>query len=90
MIYQQFVNMHIDYFNNVFHFSYAYMSCKHKLPGSRDRRKKRKQVRYVVGRLCRKCISCSLLRVKGQKLFKRIRRKSGPEKVSVYREKMAA
>jgi len=40
--------------------------------------KKRRQVRYVVGRVCRDCVSSLLVRVKGEKLLpKRRVRKSG-------------
>jgi hypothetical protein len=46
-------------------------------PGSRVHGKERKQIRYVVGRLCRRCVRQSLLRVKGQKLFPKRRRRSG-------------
>ena len=47
-------------------------------PGSRVVGKKRRQVRYVVGRVCRECVSSLLIRVKGQKLLPKARaRKSG-------------
>ena len=45
-------------------------------PGSRVRGKERRQVRYVVGRLCRKCLSSSLVKVKGQRLFPKRRAQS--------------
>lgn len=44
-------------------------------PGSRVRGKERRQVRYVVGRLCRRCVRQSLVKVKGQKLFPKRRAK---------------
>ena len=48
-------------------------------PGSRVEGKKRRQVRYVLGRVCRDCIPSSLIRVNGKKLLpkKRIRRSGG-------------
>ena len=48
-------------------------------PGSRMEGKKRRQVRYVVGRVCRDCVSSLLVRVKGSKLLpkKRVRQSGG-------------
>ena len=48
-------------------------------PGSRVEGKKRRQVRYVVGRVCRDCVSSLLVRVKGEKLLpkKRVRKSGG-------------
>ena len=45
-------------------------------PGSRVKGKSRKKVSYVVGRLCRRCIRQSQVRVKGEKLFPKRKRKS--------------
>ena len=52
-------------------------------PGTRARGKERRQVRYVVGRLCRKCVSCSLIRVRGEKLLRKIRGQNSAKKISV-------
>jgi len=48
-------------------------------PGSRVEGKKWRQVRYVVGRVCRDCVSSLLVRVKGEKLLpkKRVRKSGG-------------
>ena len=48
-------------------------------PGSRVEGKKRRQFRYVVGRVCRDCFSRALVNVKGKKVLpkKRVRQSGG-------------
>ena len=59
-------------------------------PGSRLGGKERKQVRYVVGRLCRKCLRKSRVRVSGKKLIRKKRWQSSAAKVAVSPAQNAA